>query len=90
MKNKKAISLIVLVITIIVMIILASAIIMSLDNVNIFNKAESAVLMSDAKNFVQEANIAFAEEQLEDRTFITSEVNAVTVEDIQKYIPDFE
>ena len=42
MKNKKAISLIVLIITIIVMIILASAIIMSLDNTNIFNKAEEA------------------------------------------------
>ena len=42
MQKKKAISLIVLVITIIVMIILASAIIMSLDNANIFNKAEAA------------------------------------------------
>ena len=90
MRNKKAISLIVLVITIIVMIILASAIIMSLDNASIFNKAESAVLMSDAKNYLNEVNLSFAEEKMEDMGFITSEVNAVTVEDIQKYIPDFE
>ena len=43
MKNKKAISLVVLVITIIVMIIIASATIMSLSNTNVLDRAEKAV-----------------------------------------------
>ena len=54
MRSKKAISLIVLVITIIVMIILASAIILSLSNTNIFNKAEKAV---DDTNVATEKHI---------------------------------
>ena len=48
--NKKAISLIVLVITIIVMIILAGAIIISLNNAGIINKANKAVDLTNEAN----------------------------------------
>ena len=43
LKNKRGISLIVLVITIIIMIILAAAVILSLNSSNIVNKAKDAV-----------------------------------------------
>ena len=43
MQKKKAVSLIVLVITIIVMIILATAIILTLNNTGIINKSSEAV-----------------------------------------------
>ena len=39
---------------------------MCFDNASIFNKAESAVLMSDAKNYLNEVNLSFAEEKMED------------------------
>ena len=65
MKSKKAISLIVLVITIIIMIILASAIIMSLDNANIFNKAEEAVEKTNAATNKYLSEIKLAERELE-------------------------
>ena len=51
MKRKKAISLVVLVITIIVMIIIASATIISLDRTDIFDKSEEAV---DKYSYVEE------------------------------------
>ena len=89
MKNKKAISLIVLVITIIVMIILASAIIMSLDNANIMNKAEGAVLVSDAKNLQSELALNLANKKMEDTSFDISEVNEARLENIREYIPSF-
>ena len=56
MKSKKAISLIVLVITIIVMIVLAGAIILTLNNSGVLTKAEEAVEktnLAQVKQFVQ-------------------------------------
>lgn len=49
--NKKGISLIVLVITIIVMIIIAGAIILSLSSSNVTQRANLATLMSDRANY---------------------------------------
>lgn len=49
--NKKGISLIVLVITIIVMIIIAGAIILSLNNTNVTARANLATLVSDRANY---------------------------------------
>ena len=63
--NKKGISLIVLVITIIVMIILASAIILSLDNTGIMDRAEQAVDASDIKQVQTYASTVWAEAYLD-------------------------
>ena len=62
--NKRGISLIVLVITIIVMIILASAIILSLSSAGIIGKANEAKTASDNANLLQAANLAAAEWEL--------------------------
>ena len=64
MQRKKGISLIVLVISIIVMIILASAIILSLSNTGIFDKAQEAVDASDLKEVQSYAATVWAEAYL--------------------------
>jgi len=61
MQKKKAISLIVLVITIIVMIVLAGAIILSLNNSGIIGKANQAVRDTDEATVKELAQMAWAE-----------------------------
>lgn len=61
MKGKKAISLIVLVITIIVMIILASTIIISLSDTDILDRAQEAVNLTNEKEVQQFVVLAWAE-----------------------------
>ncbi len=67
MKNiqKKGISLIVLVITIIIMIILAGAIILALNNSGIIGRAEEARDKNDNATIKEAANVAYAEWSLE-------------------------
>ncbi len=60
-KNKKGISLIVLVITIIIMIILAGAIILTLNNSGIIGRAEEATDKSDTSTLKEAANVAYSE-----------------------------
>ena len=60
-KNKKGISLIVLVITIIIMIILAGAIILALNNSGIIGRAEEARDKSDTSTLKEAANVAYGE-----------------------------
>ncbi|MBQ8044062.1 MAG: hypothetical protein IJ272_07965, partial [Clostridia bacterium] len=59
--NKKAISLIVLVITIIVMIVLAGAIVLTLNNSGIINKAQNAVDKTNEAQVKQIAQLGWAE-----------------------------
>ncbi len=61
MKNKKGISLIVLVITIIVMIILAASVIISLSNTGIINKANEAVDKTNKSEVYNLATLTWAE-----------------------------
>jgi len=63
-KNKRGISLIVLVITIIVMIILATAIILSLNGSGIIGRANEAVEKSDMANAKNVMSLAYAEWEL--------------------------
>lgn len=58
--NKKAMSLITLVITIIVMVIIAGAVIIGIEDSGIIEKAENAVADMDLKNIQQLANMAYA------------------------------
>lgn len=76
LEEKRGISLIVLVITIIVMIILATAIILSLSNSGIIEKANKAKTDSDTANLEEYVNVLRAEYGLmsdvekEDKTFV--------------------
>ena len=90
MQRKKGISLIVLVISIIVMIILASAIILSLSNTGIFNKAQEAVDASDLKEVQAYAATVWAEAYLNGARTETALKAAVTegLQDI-KNISDY-
>lgn len=58
---KKGISLIVLVITIIVMIIIAGAIIISLNSTNVINRANEAVTKSDVSTLNDKLVLAYAD-----------------------------
>ena len=64
MKNKRGISLIVLVITIIVMIILAAAVIITISNTGIINRANEAVDATNYKQVEQLAQLIWSEEFL--------------------------
>ncbi|MBR6689600.1 MAG: type II secretion system protein [Clostridia bacterium] len=66
MKNKKGISLIVLVITIIVMIILAAAVIISMNNTGIIDKASHVVKLTDEKQVQDLASMLWAEAYLDE------------------------
>ncbi len=59
--QKKGISLIVLVITIIVMIILAATVVITLSNTGIIDRADQAVQVTDEKQIQQLADVAWAE-----------------------------
>jgi len=74
---KKGISLIVLVITIIVMIIIAGAIILSLNASNVTARANLATLLSDRANYQAAYATKYAENTNEDGS-----VTAVTAADI--------
>lgn len=63
---KKGISLIVLVITIIVMIIIAGAIIISLNSTNVINRADQAVVATDVSTMNDQLNMAYVDLKLED------------------------
>jgi len=63
--NKQAISLILLIITVIVMIILAGAIILTLSNVGIIEQAEKAVDDSDFQEVQTIASLAWSEAYME-------------------------
>ena len=64
MKNKKGISLIMLVITIIVMIILAAAVVVTLSNTGIINKADDAVTKTDKSQVTYLATLIWSEEYM--------------------------
>ena len=94
---KKGISLIVLVITIIVMIIIAGAIIISLNSTNVINRADEAVVATDVSSMNDQLNMAYVDLKLEDAYRSKSdfeETTAVTVngqsyETIVKYYEKF-
>ena len=66
--NKRGVSLIVLVITIIVMVILAGVIILTLDNSGIINKAQDAVDQANLNEVKNVAQLAWAEAFLDGKT----------------------
>ena len=91
---KKGISLVALVITIIVLIILTAAVILTATNSNIFGKSEEAVFKSDVTAFNEELTKSILEEQLQNNTFKPSDVNATKDgtenASIEKWIPSIK
>ena len=75
-KLKDGISLIVLVITIIVMIVLAGAVILALSNSGIIEKATSSAFKTDVKTIKEEYEYKMAELKLNDETFDQTTLNA--------------
>ena len=67
MRNKKGISLIVLVITIIVMILLAASVVISLSSTGIINKANDAANKTDFAQVQQYATLIWSEEYLNNK-----------------------
>ncbi len=79
--NKKGISLIVLVITIIVMIILAASVVLTLNNTSVINKANAAVNTTNAKEVEQYVQLLWSEAYIEGE-------GKWTAEEIQEYMDD--
>jgi len=87
---KKGISLIVLVITIVIMIILAGAIILTLVNSGIIGQTREGMIKNNATNYKSELNINLSNSMLADISFNKFLVNAYTLSDIKKYIPSMK
>ncbi|MBR6689497.1 MAG: hypothetical protein IKL68_05725 [Clostridia bacterium] len=85
---KKGISLIVLVITIIVMIILASGVVLTLNNTGIINKADKSTFIYNLKNFVDEYNVYLAFYLAEGNKAAELNVENENIQDVIKSIPD--
>lgn len=91
-RNKRGVSLIVLVITIIVMVILASAVIISLNNTNIIDQANEAVDSNNLSQVSHLASLIWAEAYLDgvqniDEAYIKTQLTNKNV-DVSKYLFD--
>lgn len=89
-KNKRGISLIVLIITIIVMIILASVIVMSFSNSNPVGRAKEARFKSDLSGFKDEFLATCSDKGMSDEDFVKEDINidSGNYTTIKEYIPD--
>lgn len=76
---KKGISLIVLVITIIVMIIIAGAIIISLNSTSVIEKANDAVTATDVQSLNDKLNLAYVDLKLDNQSTTDFSTGSVKV-----------
>lgn len=83
LKNKRAISLVVLVITIIVMIILSATIVMALNNGGIIEKANDSVRKTNITTVKQLASVKWAEAYLDGKT-TQSELEEYVIAELKK------
>jgi len=88
--NKKGISLIVLVITIVIMIILAGAVILTLVNSGIIGQTREGMIKNNAANYKSELNMSMSNRILADSGFSRFLINAYTFSDIKEYIPSMK
>lgn len=89
MNLKRGISITILVITMIIMIIIAGAVIANLRKDNSINKAHKAAFKQDIKEFSKELQLELDGRIMEDDMFDPYKVNADTYSDIKKYIKKF-
>ena len=90
LKNKKGISLIVLIITILVIIILTSVIIMSFDNTNPVGRANEAKFKSDLAGFRDELIATHVDKSITNSDYVKEDVNVASgnIGKMRLYIPD--
>lgn len=88
--NKKGISLIVLIITIIIMLILTSIIVLSFSENNPIGKANEAKFKSDLSGFRDELAATHADKSISDPDYVPEDVNVNEGKytTIKQYIPD--
>ena len=89
MKNRKGISLIVLIITIIVVIILAAVVILTLSKNNPIESAKEARFKEDVRNFQDELALYISKQYANAGGHWDGSISATTHDDIVKYIPSF-
>lgn len=87
MKEKKGISLIVLIITIIVMIILAGAVILSLTRSGIIGNTEEAKIKSNLGSYQHELSLSLADAKRDNKNLDLSSIEETTFSGIKQYIP---
>lgn len=93
MKNKKGISLIVLIITIIVVIILAATVIFTITKNNPVNSAKEAAFKQDVRNFQEELNMYISNEYTTLHGMRDSKINTenipATFDEMKSYIASY-
>lgn len=93
MKNKKGISLIVLIITIIVVIILAATVIFTITKNNPVNSAKEAAFKQDVRNFQEELNMYISNEYTTLHGMRDSKINTTnipaTFDEMKNYIASY-
>ena len=89
MRNKKGISLIVLIITIIVVIILAAVVILTLSKNNPIESAKEARFKEDVRSFQDELALYISKQYANAGGHWEGNISAITHDDIVKYIPSF-
>ena len=89
MRNKKGISLIVLIITIIVVIILAAVVILTLSKNNPIESAKEARFKEDVRTFQDELALYISKQYANAGGHWDGSISATNYDDIVKYIPSF-
>ncbi len=86
MQNKKGVSLIVLIITILVMIIIAGVVIVNLQDKNSIIEAEKVALQGDIAKAQEALEVNFKTKEMKDSNFDKYTVNASTEAQMKMYI----
>lgn len=89
MKNRKGISLIVLIITILVMIILAGVVIVNMSKDNPVKNASKSVFLQEISDLKEELKMIISKKIINKELKSPEDVNATGYTEIIKYIPDF-
>ena len=88
MKNKKGISIIVLIVTIIVIIILGTIVILTLNNSNPIESAKESTFKDDIRTFQDDLSLRIAKEYTDKQGQRDGKINA-SGENVKEYIPSF-
>ena len=90
--RKQGVSLVALIVTIIVLIILTAAVIVTFMEGGIVDRAKEAVFKSDIRTYQEQLAIAKGEEQINIAVGAggESKLNGTTASEIQEFLPDFK
>ncbi len=88
--NKKGVSLIVMVITVLVLMLIAGAVILNLVEHNPIEESKKTKIQVDMKNYTLDLDSYIKSKMQEDPNFDETTVNAISAVDIKKIIPNFK